>query len=565
MSAGAVGAAVGAWLAAGWLCAQVDTSSVSTALDRETEALSEAQREEERAREAELFGAPGPGPESTPDSAQGEAPSRPAPGADTSTTASARDPRPDPEAAPRRLPVVAGEEVYLSQRAGGGLLDRLRGELAERDDVIALGGQLLLQLQYSALEEGEPKDFALRSPNFFDLFVDVRPSDRIRAFAQARLQTDFTLSQQGPAVDGGTLAAANLPGFVAEDTQVLLDQLWLKFDAAQRVFFTVGRQRLRWGSGRFFNPTDFVNRQRLDPLALFDQRLGVGLIKVHVPFEAEGANLYALVDLESASTLEQVGGALRGEVIVGPAEAALTFAYRDGSGVRGGLDVSAGLWRFDVRGEVSVTYDDQAPYFEGSLDLDDPSNPELPVRVDRSDELLVEAMLGADTTIRLSEDGDQLILGLEYYFNQRGYDDADLYPFLLVAPLADQAAIDAGQPPPFGGLPPLFNPFLIGRHYVAAFASLLGPGRWDDSTFALSAVGNVSDRSFVVRFDFAQVVLTYLSVRAFANVYAGERGAFKLGFDVPTALVPGAPDDAGDTFEIVPPLFDVGCALTLDF
>lgn len=519
-----------------------------------TEQLSDEQREEERRREAAIFGpskpeAPAPGAEAT----------------EATEAAGGPDSGAEPEPPRRRPPRIAGEEMYLDERVGGGLLDRLRGELEDREDIITLGGQLLLQLQYSALEEGDPEDFALRSPNFLDLFVDVRPSERVRAFAQARVQHDFTLTDQGAVVDGGRLAAANLAGFVADETSVLLDQLWLKLDVARRVFFTVGRQRLRWGSGRFFNPTDFVNRQRLDPLALFDQRLGVGLVKVHVPLEAQGANLYLLLDLEDAATLGQVGGALRGEVIVGPAETALTVAYRDGSGLRGGLDVSAGLGRFDVRSEVSVSWDDESAYFEGDLDLSNPAAPELPTRIDRSDELLVEAMVGADTTFRLAEDGGQLVVGVEYFFNQRGYANADLYPFLIVAPLVDQAAIDAGQEPPFGGVPPLFNPFLIGRHYVATFLSLLGPGRWDDSTFALSGIGNLSDRSFVVRFDYAQVILTFLSLRLFANVYAGETGAFKLGFEVPGALVPGlAPTDSG-TFEVVPPLLDVGAALTLDF
>jgi hypothetical protein len=500
--------------------------------------LSERQKAEEREREADIFGEPPP-PEPTA--------------------------APRPEDSPRRMPIVAGDEVYLGERAGGGLLDRLRGRLADRDDVLTIGGQLLLQLQYSVLEEGEPGDFALRSPNFLDLFVDVRPSDRVRAFAQARVQHDFTLSGDQPPIDGLTLATSNLPGFSIDETQVLLDQLWLKLDAAQRVFFTVGRQRLRWGSGRFFNPTDFVNRQRQVPLALFDQRLGVGLVKIHVPFEAKGANLYGLVDLEDASTLRRIGGALRGEVVIGPAEVAMTAAYRDGTGLRGGLDVSAGIWRLDVRSEVSVTWDDESPYFEGELDLSDPANPVLPTQVDRSRELLVEAMVGADTTFRLAEDGDQLIVGFEYYFNQRGYPNADLYPFLIAAPLIDQQAIDSGQTPPFGGLPALFNPFQVGRHYLAGFASLLGPGRWNDSTFALSAIGNLSDRSVVLRFDYAQVILTFLSLRVFVNGYAGDPGVFKLGFDLPAALLPGAPPDDSGVVTVVAPLFDVGAALTLDF
>ena len=71
----------------------------------------------------------------------------------------------------------------------------------------------------------------------------------------------------------------------------------------------MGLQRIKWGSGRFWNPTDFLNQQRKDPLDFFDKRLGVAMLKLHLPLEAQGWNIYGIVDFEDVSTMakEMVG------------------------------------------------------------------------------------------------------------------------------------------------------------------------------------------------------------------------------------------------------------------
>ncbi len=462
---------------------------------------------------------------------------------------------------PLRSRPLDDESRLVARVPGGGLVEQLQTKIAGRDRIATLGGSLLLQLQYSALEGIDPGEAPLRAPSFLSLFVDVRPSDRVRLFAEGRVQTDFTLRTDDNVVDGGRLAAANLAGFVSDDTEAVLDQLWLKFDAARRVFFTVGKQRLRWGSGRFFNPTDFVNRQRQNPLAIFDQRLGLGLIKVHVPFEKSGGNLYAIVDLEEADQPERIGAALRGEFLLGPSETALVASYRKGTGVRWGADATFGVWQMDFRTELAFAYDDETPFYEGNFDL---SVPELPTRVDRSDEVRFEAMLGADLNLKLSEDGDLLVLGAEYSYFGSGYSSADLYPFLIIAPPLSETGAFPGDP-----IPPLFNPFRIGLHYLAAYATLVAPFSWKSTTFVATAITNLSDRSAILRFDYAQGILTFLTLRFFVNGYVGQLGAFKLGFEIPPfEAPPDAPDEVEQVSQgviVAAPIVDVGLALSMTF
>ena len=103
-----------------------------------------------------------------------------------------------------------------------------------------------------------------------------------------------------------------------------------------------------------------------------------------------------------------------------------------------------------------------------------------------------------------------------------------------------------------------FTPFYLGRHYAALFALLPNPGRWNTTTFTLSVLANFSDRSVITRLDLQQVVLTHLSLEAYAQVHAGNgQGEFRFGLDVP------AVGTVSPAVHLAPPTFDLGLALRL--
>lgn len=513
--------------------------------------LDDAQHAEELAREALLFGGSVAPP---PPSLKGE----------EENSEEAREaalfgaPLEEPVRAPAQAP-------------GVGLLDRMRGELEARDDRLSIGGRLLLQLQTNGLLDQPAEEVGISAPSFLEVYLDARPSERVRAFAQGRIQTDFTVESSQDAAVAGT--STDLFGFGISGTNAILDQLWVKFDIAQRVYVTAGQQRLRWGSSRFFNPTDFVNRQRLNPVALFDQRIGIGLLKFHLPLEDAGVNLYAIVDFEDANRLDRLAGAFRAEWVVGTAELASSFAYQRERGLRAGLDVSAGVGRFELRSEVALAYGDRAVFFEGDF-----SSPPLvtPDALDREDELLIQATFGGDTSFRLNEDNDTLVLGFEYFFNDAGYADRELYPYLILSSFSPEALRVLGADLPEDRPLPGFAPFTISRHYVGLYALLAAPGSWDDTSFVFSGLLDPGrSTSGLLRVDVSQSVLTFLSLRFFAGVFFGGRGAFKpLLQDDSFQLVAGANplpgvvpllDAAFLPVEGFEPLFNLGTAITLDF
>jgi len=378
---------------------------------------------------------------------------------------------------------------------------------------VTLGGRMYLRLNATVPEEGEIEDIALSNPNFLDLYVDARPSDRIRGYVQARLSTDLTVA------DGDLDSFGN----AREPTSILLDQLWMNFDIGKRVYVTAGRQRVKWGIGRFWNPTDFLQPARLDPLAFFDERTGVGLVKVHVPFEKTGTNVYVFADIEDANSIDQVGGAMRVEQVVGLTEVAVSASVGKDRPIRLGAQFSTGISFFDLKAEASITRGLTTAFYRGTFDwgpLDDNGfasflTLETPDEYSREDEWVPQVVAGIEIPVGYNDE-DSLYIGAEYFYNDAGYDDASLYPWLL-----------------FNNA---YTPFYTGKHYAAAYVALPGPGEWDDHTFTVSTIGNLSDKSFTSRLDYSVRALTFLSLTAYASANYGEYGELRFELDVPPIL-----------------------------
>src|SRR5690606_17965524 len=186
------------------------------------------------------------------------------------------------------------------------------------------------------------------------------------------------------------------------------------------------------------------------------ERLGVSLVKIHLPLEASGWNFYAIGDFEDASTVGDLGGALRIEKLIGDTELSVSAAAARDRPLRLGADVSFPLWELDVRAEAAVTHGDETTYFRGVPEALLDTEP-----YSRTKDWIPQAVVGVDYSF-LYSDEDSLTVGAEYFFNDAGYDDPRYYPALFVSGT--------------------FTPLYAGRHYAAFYASAMGPGRWNDTT-----------------------------------------------------------------------------------
>lgn len=445
-------------------------------------------------------------------------------------TTSSSTPETAPPAAPssdREGDMFGGGGSEIVEKPGmlkdSGLID-------DADNALALGGTLFLRLN-SSFREGQGFDeAAVNGASLLDAFADVRPNDRVRAYAQVRFTFDYTVE------DGETNA---LTGQELSNFDFQLAQAWTKFDLGQVAYVTAGRQRIRWGTGRFWNPTDFVNQEVRNSIDFFDQRTGVDLIKVHFPFEALGWNLYLIAMLNGIDVVNDTGVAARAEFVVGEAEFALSSSVQKDAPLRFGADASAGIWLIDVKGEAVVSRGIGRKLFEGELDFDG-LPPTLPTQSnDPDDQWYFQGVLGAEASFKYT-DLDNVNLGVEYFYNGAGYDDASLYPFLF--------------------LNNAFTPLYTGRHYGAVYASLPQPLDFNDVYLTLSTLGNFSDLSFLTRFDVQYVLLQYVTLNAFAAYHWGQVGEFKIGLDVDP--IPGVLPDG---ISIPNDQLDLGVAARINF
>lgn len=461
------------------------------------------------------------------------------------------------------------------------------------DDPLKIGGQFYLRYFGNAVQNTQFKNIALSSPNLLDLYLDGRPADRVRAFARFRMRYDPTydpaatnsFQQLGSALGASSSSSSSTQsqdtgtGTVSTTTTAranpdfLLDQLWLNFDILRTLYVTAGRQHIRWTVSRFWQPTDFLSPALRDPLAVFDQRLGANALKLHFPIESLGWNFYAVTLLDNlgpANRLGELGQAFRGEFVVGPAEIGATAVFQTGRGPRYGLDVSSAIGPVDVYGEVSLRPNadrkmvrfkegERSQQFESVIarQLGTFGAAPTPYETFTPDGPIVQATGGATYQIAYS-DTDTVLLGAEYFYNQYGYTERNLFP----------AAFATGT----------YVPFYAGQQYAGAFVVLLGPGALDNGTFIFSTLGNLSDQSYISRIDFSYRALSFLQLEAFAAYHYGQVGEFNYGFNLPpqrSLNLPPAPtngdpdlltpaqrrqlEDVRDRGILVPaPMFDFG-------
>lgn len=384
-----------------------------------------------------------------------------------------------------------------------------------KSDALKVGGSVYLRSQAFLSEGRALSEEAFNAPFVVDAFLDGRPTDRLRGFVGARLQYDPTANGSS-----GTPAFGTQPA-TAQNPAIFLDQLWLRFDIAQRVFVTVGRQKVRWGTARIWFPTDFLNARPRDPLNPFDVRLGANLIKLHIPVEKLGWNFYAYGLLDNAgpaNTLGKLGGAVRAELVLGPAELGLGGVWVAGRRPRYAVDLSTALGPLDVYAEAAFRSGaDFTLYRPGSG-----FNPSLPFAglYERYSPggIVVPVSAGVSSTITYL-DKYTLVVGGEYFHNPVGASDFNLYPVAL-----------------FDGN---FLPFYAGQHYLAVFASAPGLPNANWITLSASNLLNLSDKTGLIRVDANFRVLTYLTVEAFAQLNYGTKGGeLRLAIDVPSFTLP---------------------------
>jgi hypothetical protein len=515
-----------------------------------------------RPDEQDMFGGSAPAA-SSPDGGAPAAPRGGPPAGAPATPVAASSAPPAAAASVASPPPGSGDVSDRDQSLlGGADTPQHLSDYIAPDNPLQIGGQLYLRAQSSG-KQG-PDAWSLTAPSLLDVYLDARPNPRVRAFVLGRMSFDPTAPPGTGASSllaggsGGAFAGTSATGFTtfttARGPTSILDQMWIRFDVLNRVYVTAGKQHVRWGTGRFWQPTDYLHPIKRNPLDVFDARPGSTMLKLHVPWESQGWNFYGFGVFEdpnqATSTLRQVSGAARAELILLGAEVGLDALVKDGQKPRYGLDVSTGIWELDVYADVGIRYgqDFCAVHPAGAGVVGGGTCPAMGMASTDPQVMTQAAMfdvapltgvkvqaVGGINWSHKYNDNDMFTVGGEYFYNQPGYSDAAIYPGLLIN----------------SNYTPILNFFYTGRHYAALFASFPAPYSWNLTTFTLSTLANLTDQSFISRVDYSYTLLTHITLEAFAGVHYGHSGGeFRLGFDI-----------AG--FHNDPALVDLGLALRL--
>src|SRR5450432_234659 len=530
-----------------------------------------------RPSEADLFGGNAPPAAATP-APPAQPPASPAPVAPVppgSAPAPVPAPPAPPAAAAESAPPNASSAESRDSQVLGGAESAMFNEETAPDDPLKIGGQLYLRAQTTAARGQAPGNWSFSSPSLLDAYLDARPNDRVRGFVLGRMVFDPTLpasasdseSIRAVSATGGTSGSQSLSSLFTQPTRgptVTLDQMWLRFDVAHTVFVTAGKQHVRWGTGHFWAPTDFLHLRPRNPLDVFDARTGTTMLKLHLPIESRAWNFYGYLLTESNTstpTLGSIAAAGRAEFVLGPSELGLGAVAQRNHKTKLAADLSFGVGDFDVYGEAGlrsggeidrVSYDPnpvlpaavtppswQAPDDAARAALEQVVDAYYPVYRSNGYEPQV---VGGASYARKYNDNDTFTVGGEYFYNGLGYASPAAYPGLV---LPHSVSLDDSA-----------NFFYLGRHYAALYVSFPAPYSLDNHTFTLSTLGNLSDRSFITRFDYSLVALTHLRFEAFVSArYGNENGEFRFGVK--------HLDLGGVDFNRAPALFDFGLALRI--
>lgn len=358
---------------------------------------------------------------------------------------------------------------------------------------LVLGGRLEIDTTVNKRQKQSLGDAGLVRSGTAELYLDSRPADGVRGFVKGAVN-------HSSAVDPTRSNAGSV--------NLSLYEMWIKWGGTSSLYTTFGRQKLKWGAASFWNPTDFLAVETKDPLATFDIRPGAELLKIHLPLEKQGHNLYAVVDLNNAQSASSPRGAVRAEFNFGfddiTGELTTTVAGAKDKPIQFGLDLNTGLGPIDLIAEAAFTRKSEATFYQ--LENDATGNKVFKTQ-DRSQDTITQVVTGIRYDLKYSE-SDSANLSLEYFWNDAGYSDIALEAYSFIQ----------GQS----------RRLYLANRYLAGSLFLAQPGPLNDSNIIFSALHNITDKSWLVQGVYSQKVLTRSSFEV-AVIKAGGAGEFTGG------------------------------------
>jgi hypothetical protein len=405
-------------------------------------------------------------------------------------------------------------------------------------------GGSIFQRAAASKQSGQSWSDNYSLPLQIETFADVRPNDRLRFFVNARGVYDPSRDEQDEVAGQDSSAISFQNGSTSDNPDAVLDQAWVKFDVARSVFVTAGKQHVKWGTARFWNPTDFINAERRDPLSSRDLRTGKNMVRFVVPWEKTQTNFSAIALFDSPDAedrAEKLGGAFRVESVWGDAEMGLDAVTRHNRKPVYGADISTALGQMDVYAEAAVLTDDVI-VFRKTSEMAPGADLATLFTMRREEGPFVQWSLGTNYAFAWQENR-QATVGVEYFYNPMGQEDRSLYPIMLFL----------GQ----------YEPLYVGKRYAAFYLTAEGLDALKHTSYTFSTLTNLSDRSSLARAGLSWEIQTHLVFETYLQYHFGTRGGeFNFSLDTPE-LTSGS--QSIEPIKVPTTVYDLGLSLHYSF
>jgi hypothetical protein len=308
--------------------------------------------------------------------------------------------------------------------------------------------------------------------------------------------------------------------------------LYSKFNWKDALFFTFGKQPVRWGTGYFFSPADDIFAQtEVDVDNPTAEREGPMALKVQYPIPNSMNNLYLFAVLPAtggAAELlpENIALAAKAEFLFGNTEVAAAGYYQRQQRPRAVLMATTGFGDFNFFGEGLAAFpgtEEEARVTEeavtwGTFPFSFSSDYSV---VDISADTIYCATAGA---MYSNADWNFTAVG-QYLYNGFGYADITLGDLLQALRDRGFSAPDGEPALSYSGLvSTLAGLGRMGRHY--GVLSLMWSSLWDtDLGFSVLAIANLSDGSGFVKPTLSFKCLNYVTLSGSASFTWGGDGA----------------------------------------
>lgn len=298
----------------------------------------------------------------------------------------------------------------LSGSAGAGLLGSYSPSLSQPLSIA--GGVKLSGLGF---------DFLPTRDSHFALSISMLAGPEGVEAASAKAAADLRAEDLVRLYIGGSASYdpnAYLSATKYEALTLKLDELFLDTDIDKKVFFRLGKQRISWGVGYWYKPSDVLSLAAIDPDNPSAVREGPFAFKIDVPQKLNHAMLYLVPPASNDPGAFSAAG--RYDFVVGGWELSLAGFGRTDMAARPRLMFCAtgAVGSFDVYGEQVALYGSDRTYVRNKTGGGYET-------YRREDEFFFQSTVGIKYS-KSNSNGLSCSLHVQGYYNGTGYSDASI-------------------------------------------------------------------------------------------------------------------------------------------